>query len=756
MLVTLRRAQVSFFEGFGLTGFLEVEEDGGKSKMYSFRLPTADDPNPPGWSCIERLTQVTSEAVRGGWDETGTSNPVAQAAVVELSTRYAGERFVVTETAQPGGSPTVDLLPLDTSIAAPRKLNITPGVAVSVPPRYTTCFHISVTTEVGQPALLVLHITDVPEALWPRFKVPDKNDRTPDDWWFVETFTGVAHERVAAGWDPLKPGNPVLDDAIKLLAEAIEEHNHVPLFPNSVVDVARWRREMIRVRLGFRPKKKPFIFLGRPDHNVEHTRAIVYDAAGDYLFCAHVEPGKALGMPAMVMDAGGKAMLAHLDNIDTLRGILNRYIRFARTGRPPKPANPPKELLLDLLTFPDRAWPIIKGIVRIPTVREDGTIITKAGYDEQSQLWYAPEFELEPVPEHPTHDDVQRARALLLTPIAQFPFVDEGSRTAALASLFEQVVRPMIRGPRPLYIFDAPEQGQGTGKTLLAKIFQVIITGAEPTTTALGKREEEIEKRVTSFLRAGDPYIILDNLVREVVSEALQQLATSERWQARLLNTNDAPIYTNNATVVMTLNGARCNKDILRRTVFVRLDAKMANAFERTDFKIEDIIGWVRDRRAAIIRAVLVLVRSWVAAGRPVDKEVVRGSFESWCRVIGGIMKHSGFVGLGQALRATNERDVNAEDHRLLIASWLAEVPLGQPMPAITLGQLALRVGLYDGRLPKRGTPLSIGKAMASVLKTSLVGQVIDGYTIEISPTRHNGYTTYILRPLQQAPSSIN
>lgn len=738
MLAKLRRATISFFEGYGLSGFLEVEQDGGQGRIYSFRLPTPEEPQPPGWASIERLTKVTSAEVCVGWDPTRTSNPVAERAIVALSSQYGGERFVVTESQLPDGRVAAEIVPLDPGIAAPRRL-ASVAVTVEKPVTYTTCFHISVAD-----GNLVLHISGVADALWPRFKIPTRSDRTPDDWWFIETFTGVAHERIAAGWSR-EGNNPVLDDTLRLLAQVLEKHNAFPLRVDGSVDLHRWRRELVRARM--RLNVKPFVFLGRPDHTIEHTRAVFYDATGDFLFRANAEPGKAHGVPAMVVDADGKAMLLHVDDKDALRGVLNRSIRFARTGRPPKPADPPDKLLVDLVRYPDLSWPIIKGIVRIPTVREDGTIITSAGFDRSTGLWYAPEFELDPIPDQPTLDDVARARALLLTPIAEFPYVNEGARTAALASLFEQVVRPMIKGPRPLYVFDAPEQGQGAGKTTLAKIFQVILTGADPMTTALGQREEEIEKRLTSILRSGEIYIILDNLVREVVSQALQQLATSERWQARLLGVSDSPIYYNLATFVLTLNGAKANKDIRRRMVLAQLDPKTSNAHERTGFTIkeEDLIPWVRERRAALVRACLLLVRHWIVAGRPEDPTVVRGSFGGWCRVIGGLMKHSGFGGLADALKASSDRDVHSEDHRLFIGAWIQEIPLGQPVPAMTLGQLALKVGLYDEKLPKKGSPLAVGKAMASILRSALVGQAVDGYTVSISPAKQNGYTTYVL-----------
>ena len=751
MLITLRRVSVSYFEDYGLRGFIETE-GAEKRRIYSFRLPTLEEPDPPGWAEVVRLsTTVTTQEVVAAWDEHRTENPAAAALALEISTRYSGEPFLAEETKLADGSAVLRLGPvLNTAIAAPQRRVVETIEAPSTPPsRYASVYNIRAEIQSGEPTYLILSITDVEETKWPRFKVPDANDQTPDGWWFVECFTGISHERVAKKWTT--DGNEVLDDVVRILAEVIEQFNHVPLSSDGSVDLVRWRRELLRFRLA--QGTKPFIFLGRPDHNIEHTKAVLYDAAGSYLFRAGVEPGESQGCPAIVRDSDGKATLCHLDDLDLMRGILVRFIRFARSGRPPKPANPPKELLADLIRFPDRSWPVINGVVRIPTVRRDGSVITAEGYDRASQLWYAPEFELEPIPDHPSVEDLEHARALLLTPIFDFPFVDEGARTAALCSLFEQIIRPMIRGPRPLYVFDAPEQGQGTGKTLLAKLFQAIITGKDPGTTPIGKREEELQKQITTLLKQQQPFVIFDNLPHEITSESLAQLATTESWQARLLNTNTAPIYPQNTTWVLNMNGVRTDRDMARRVILVSLDAKMPNPYERTHFRIPEaeLVDWVLDRRASLIRACLVLVRAWVNDGMPEDKKVVRGSFGGWCRVMGGLMKHAGFGGLADAVRVRHERDVNAEDHRFLIRFWRDEYPVGHPLPAITIGELAKKHGLYDGRLPNKGSSFSIGRVMANILQRSLLGNPIDGYVVKKSPTVQNGYHTYSLDLIRES-----
>lgn len=1174
MLVTLTRVSASFFEGHGLRLFFDVITAESKPKLFAFRLPTADDPCPPGWASIERLTRVTAAEVIASW--VGEQNACAESLSLDLSARYSGQRFFVTPIAHDPVA--VELAHLNTEIETSRRVTRAAPPPPVEPVRYAYPTRVRFEqTSLAEPTQLVIEFEGANEL---RIRVPDGADQTPTHWWFVETFTGIAHERIVQGWE--RGGNRVLEDAVRLLGDAIRGQP-APVV-GAEVDLDGWRRTLVQVRLS--QGIKPFVFLGRPDHNGERTRALLTDAAGTYLFRSNVEPGESRGVPSLIIDSDGKTTVQHLDTQDVMRGVLNRYIRFAASGRPPKPRNPPKELIADLITFPDRQWPIIKGIVRIPTVREDGSVISRPGYDETTRLWYAPEFEFEPVPESPTDADIARAKALITTPFSEFPFAHEGGLAGTLAALFEQLVRPMIRGPRPLYIFDAPEQGQGSGKctvitstcvtsrgllslaelapgelpsdtaheyeatvaprvltvdnsmqsvshfysggikptrklrtwrgfelegtlvhpvrvatsngpawkkleeirpgdyvaicvarhpgaatdlidadlawllgaltadgslnaydythgglsytkddtvlrtrvaslaaryleaevveeanshgnmhlrfnnakrvrehmetyglsqttaalkqipytvrasssrvwasflcglfdgdasvlkssfewttasedlckqvqimlaalgvwstrkpkpvqlknwdsprtywrltfsgddldayadvvgfthedkarwlfelaeddrvrntnldvvpcagdlirevyrattrseaernawkremagknnpsrarlrrfveatpvngdasvwtklldmtaghvrwdrveeieeseaevadlsvpnghsfvangfqvhnTLLAKTIQAIIAGYdEPFISALGKREDEIEKRITTLLRQQHPVLICDNLTTSIVSESLQQLATSERWQARLLNTNDAPIYPQTATWILTLNAAKMNRDIARRSVLVQLDTKMDRAYERTGFKIEDLYSWVRDRRANIIRACLVLVRSWVSAGCPRDPDVVRGSFEGWCRVIGGLLRHAGFGGLARALRATSERDTMAEDHHLLLGLWAHEYGVGRSLTASTLGEMAAHAGLYADRLKKGAGALALGREMSRILRNQVMGpgRTWGGYRVVGSQTLLNGYNTYTLlsaeNPQQEA-----
>jgi hypothetical protein len=76
----------------------------------------------------------------------------------------------------------------------------------------------------------------------------------------------------------------------------------------------------------------------------------------------------------------------------------------------------------------------------------------------------------------------------LLTPLARFAFA----------------------GPAPLFLVDANVRGAGKG--LLVDTIATIVTGQRATVAAYTADEDELRKRITSLVLAGDRLILLDNL----------------------------------------------------------------------------------------------------------------------------------------------------------------------------------------------------------------------------------------------------
>jgi hypothetical protein len=126
-------------------------------------------------------------------------------------------------------------------------------------------------------------------------------------------------------------------------------------------------------------------------------------------------------------------------------------------------------------------------------------------------------------------------------------------------------------------------------------------------------------------------------------------------------------------TWVGTGNNIKLAGDLPRRTVWVRLDAKQARPWLRdtTQFRHPNLIEWVREHRGDVIRAILIVARAWVVAGRPPADVPVLGGYESWCRVLGGIlgfMREPGFLSNLEALYA--QADSETPQWEAFLVAW--------------------------------------------------------------------------------------
>jgi putative DNA primase/helicase len=127
---------------------------------------------------------------------------------------------------------------------------------------------------------------------------------------------------------------------------------------------------------------------------------------------------------------------------------------------------------------------------------------------------------------------------------------------------------------------------------------------------------------------------------------------------------------SNRVTWVMTANNPVFNNDIARRTVRIRLDRKVANPSIVRGLKHPNLHEWVTRNRAALVRACLILIQSWIAAGRPLGKELP-GSFEAWAATLGGILANAGIAGfLSNQATHQSRSDTESETWSELIWFW--------------------------------------------------------------------------------------
>jgi hypothetical protein len=159
----------------------------------------------------------------------------------------------------------------------------------------------------------------------------------------------------------------------------------------------------------------------------------------------------------------------------------------------------------------DGVWgfPEIVGVIATPTMRPDGTLLLKQGYDLATRLLLIEPPKMPEISDQPTREDALKALALLEELISESPFEDQPSRAVALSAL----ITPVVRGAfpvAPMHVSSAPVAG--SGKSFLWDMVAAISTGQQRIPVVAAGNAEETEKRLIGVMLNGQPLISIDNV----------------------------------------------------------------------------------------------------------------------------------------------------------------------------------------------------------------------------------------------------
>lgn len=388
-----------------------------------------------------------------------------------------------------------------------------------------------------------------------------------------------------------------------------------------------------------------------------------------------VRAGRVVGL---LRDKDGEAPKLNDLSATEMYGLLVRYADWLRRratedGVTYDATTPPFDVPQDLLAFPPKALAALDSVVSTPVFGRDGSLLSIPGHHASESLW----LHLDPslgelhVPEAPTAADIAGARGLLIEHLLfDFPFVDPSDRTHMIAALLLPFARRLVTGCTPLHVIEAPTPGSGNG--LLTNLLGVIATGTACNGCTLPGEEEEVRKKLSAELAMGRPIILLDNLPEKRVTDSatLASVLTAETWTDRLLGATRMLTFPNRAVWLCSANNPRFSLELVRRSVRIRIDPKQDMPWHRSGFRHDPVMDWARDNRPKLVRALLTLIRAWVAAGRPAGKQSL-GSFESWARVVGGILEVAGIDGfLANSTAFYAEADEEGEAWRAFTRAW--------------------------------------------------------------------------------------
>ena len=393
---------------------------------------------------------------------------------------------------------------------------------------------------------------------------------------------------------------------------------------------------------------------------------------------------------------------------------------------------PPPIVAQNVLADAEHPLPRLERVTEVPVLAPDGSVHDRPGYDPSSRCFYesANGLKVPRIPKRPGENDVDDARSLILDELlVDFKFVSDAERAHAVCFMIEPFVRVMIKGSTPLYLFEAPTPG--TGKTLLAECLAVPTLGERRLELMAEARDpDEWRKRLTSKLRTAPAFLVIDNVKRPLESGPLAMMLTAGVVEDRLLGVSEMVSLPVRCTIAATANNVQLSDEMTRRVVRSRQDTGMENPEEREGFRNE-LPAWAHEHRGKLIWAVLTLARAWVAEGCPAGPEKPLGSFESWTRVMGGILKVAGIDGM-----LTNLGDVRAQsrdsEHADFLHAVYKEFKEAEFMAAdvAAIARSVLRLG----DVGHEAAALRVGHRLRS-----MVDRPMGGLVLRRGPSTHHG-----------------
>jgi putative DNA primase/helicase len=308
---------------------------------------------------------------------------------------------------------------------------------------------------------------------------------------------------------------------------------------------------------------------------------------------------------------------------------------------------------------------VLNRVIVAPTLRPDGSILERPGYDEVTGLLYDPggrEFPL--VPASPTRNDASAALGLYRGIFKTFPFVSDADLAVAIAGVLTALVRPSLTAA-PLFAFTAP--AAGSGKTLIVDGTSLIATGRIAAVISQGDTEQELEKRFGACLIAGDAFVVLDNCERPVGGPIVCQALTQQTLKTRLLGESVNIEVPCSATVFATGNNLIVSGDVTRRALLCSLDAQC----ERPELRVfdTDFLELVRAKRNELVIAGLTIMRAHVVTGAPSASPPI-GSFTDWCRLVRDALVWCGMSDPCETMAKTRAADPRFAALAAVVDQW--------------------------------------------------------------------------------------
>lgn len=281
----------------------------------------------------------------------------------------------------------------------------------------------------------------------------------------------------------------------------------------------------------------------------------------------------------------------------------------------------------------------LAGTVETPTLRRDGSLLDRPGYDRRSGLYYDPHgVVFPPVTDKPTKSQAMVALAVLKKVLIDFPFADEDgiiglSLSVALAGMLTAVVRRVLP-TAPLFGVDANEVE--SGKTLLTQIWAIMMTGKRTAARPLSMDPYQQATALAAAFEASDGFILFDNVDEPIHGAPLEMAITSDVFTMRRLGGNSADDQVkapSNSMMAATGNKLKAAGDMAgNRMVECKIVPDIALADRK--FQHDPLDEYVIAHRPLLVTAALTIMRAYIVAGRPERGKHLKFRLTEWRELV--------------------------------------------------------------------------------------------------------------------------
>ena len=331
-------------------------------------------------------------------------------------------------------------------------------------------------------------------------------------------------------------------------------------------------------------------------------------------------------------------------------------------------AMPPTDVIAGVLRSLITQAPRLRTKTAIPWLHGDH-LVTTQGYHRGTGVWFQT-----PVPEQ-VHtfpaDPTEAERDAAVEVVKEIYLGGFKPATAAdganiLGTALMTVIQPASPDRSPMVLVSKPEQN--SGGSWAARILTMTGIGADPDVENWPEDDEEEQRKMLfSSLREQPAAKMYDNVKGTLEGSALAIAAEARIIHGRVLGTSTSVSFTINCQIIFAGNGVTLDRDMIRRTNFINLEAFATDA-ERAEARrgrasTEPLWLQLNHRRA--VEALLTMVSRWLKHGMPRGKTL--DSYESTTGIVGGILESCGVSGwldnrAGDTFEMLGDRELTEQD----------------------------------------------------------------------------------------------